>query len=96
MWPGVGFPCGDVKPRPFRRHLPPKGRAPEVILVPHARAAPMGHPARSRRRHRSRSGAAGSLDEPMMLSRATAPTRFRHVANEDRILDDAWRVLRAS
>jgi hypothetical protein len=41
-------------------------------------------------------GAAGSLDEPMMLSRVTAPTRFRHVANEDRILDDAWRVLWAS
>jgi hypothetical protein len=41
---------------------------------------PTRHPARSRRRNRSGVQPGGSVNEPKMLSRAAAPSRFPHVA----------------
>ncbi len=50
----------------------------------------MRHRVRSKRRHRSRSGRALSLDRPMMLrSRLVIPSPFRHVVIGDRVPDNA-------
>lgn len=70
---GPGRPAG-LAPRP-------PNRGPRCDPGPTCASSPTADPARSPRRRRSRSGRAGSLNKPMMLSLTAAPSRFPHVAS---------------
>jgi hypothetical protein len=77
-------------PGPSAAIKAPEGWGPRCDPGPTCASSPTVRPARSRRRHRSRSGpaisahwwkfsTAGSLDGPMMLKLVGAPNRFRYV-----------------